>query len=113
MLTGQAQPHVVFGKQDVRHALPEIGLVLPYPYQLGRGEPSKGVVAGDGDQTLPTDDLTDQVALGRGALIVPEDRWAKDLISSVEKHRAVHLAGQPNRDHRIGRHPWRGEHLAD
>ena len=113
VIARKAEPDVVLGQQDVGDAPPDIGLVLPDPDQLRRRETGERVVAGDRDQPLPPDSLANQVAFGGGALVVPQDGGAQDLIGLVQEHRPVHLSGQADRDHLVGAHARRGEDLAD
>jgi len=86
------------------------------PADLRRLEPGQCRVASDLQQPLRPDALGDLVALGRRALVVPEQRRADHLAARVEEHRAVHLAGEPEagdvvhlcgdlRQHRLGRPP--------
>ena len=105
VLTGQPKPDVVLRQQDVRDPLPHVGLVIANPDELGRGEAGQGIVAGDRDEPLWPDRLPDQVALGGGPLVVPEDRGTEDLVRPVEEDGAVHLAGQPDGDARRRREP--------
>ncbi len=45
----------------------------------------------------PAGAVLDFVALGRGALVVPQQRPADHAVLLVEKHRAVHLAREADR----------------
>ena len=107
VLAGQAQPQVVLGQQDVGGPRPHVGLVVADPDELRGGEAGQGVVAGDRDQPLRPDRGADRVALGRGPLVVPEDRRPEHAVGVVEQHQPVHLAGQPDRDDVVARHARR------
>ena len=60
--------------------------------RLGSRETRQGSVPGQGDQSLEPNELLYLAALGRGALVVPEDRGSEDAILGVEADQAVHLA---------------------
>src|SRR5439155_3902316 len=49
---------------------------------------------GQRDQPLKADALLDLGTLGRGALVVPEDRRPQDAVVLVEADEAVHLSGE-------------------
>ena len=76
LLAAEPQPHVILGQQHVADARVHLWLVRAQPQQLGRGEPGQGAVAGQRDQALEPDAPLDLGALGRRALVVPEDRRA-------------------------------------
>ena len=80
VVAGQPEPQVVLGKQDMGDPPPDVRFVVPHPDELRRGEPGECVVAGDRDEPLRPDRRTDRIALGRGALVVPQDRRAEDRI---------------------------------
>ena len=50
VLPRQPEPHVVLREQHVRHAGPDLGLVLAHPQQLRRGEPGQRAVPRQLDQ---------------------------------------------------------------
>ena len=89
-------------------------LVVPQPEDFRGGEAGQGGIGHQFDQIRPAAHAPLHLdALGRRALIVPEDRPANHLVVAVEKHRAVHLAGEPDRLH-VGRLEFRlGHRLAD
>ena len=96
-LARQPQPDVVLRQQDVRDPRIRLGLVVPQPEELRRREAGQRAVPGQLDQPLEADALLDLGALGRGALVVPEDRRAQHLLVLVERDEAVHLAGEADR----------------
>ena len=98
VVAGEAEPDVVLRQQDVGDPRPDVRLVVADPDELGGGEAGERVVAGDRDEPLRADDLADQVALGAGPLVVPEDRRPEDLVGGVEEDGAVHLAGEADGD---------------
>src|SRR5438270_13518848 len=65
-------------------------------HELGGGETGQRPVARERDQPLETDRLLDPAALLRGALVVPQDRPAQDLVRGIERDQTVHLPRQPN-----------------
>ena len=73
-LAAEPQAHVVLGQQHVADARVDIGLVRAQPQQLRGGEARQRAVARQRDQPLEADPLLDLGALGRRALVVPEDR---------------------------------------
>ncbi len=93
-LAGQAVAHVVLREEDSVDARVDLGLVPAQPQELRRREAGQGAVAGERDEALEPDALLDLGALGRGALVVPEDRRTQDLASLVEADETVHLARQ-------------------
>jgi hypothetical protein len=78
-------------------------LVAAHPEHLGRGEARKRVVAGHGDQATFLHARANLVALGGGALVVPENRRAQWLPLPVEQHQPMHLARQPDSPHLVAR----------
>ena len=91
-LAGQPETHVVLREHDAVDARVDLGLVPAQPQELRRGEAGERAVAGERDQALEPDALLDLGALGRRALVVPEDRRTEDLASLVEADEPVHLA---------------------
>ena len=83
------------------------------PDQLGRREARQGVVAGQLDEPLGPDGGPDAVALGAGALIVPEDGRPEHRTRLVEDDEAVHLAGQADGDDRLARRAGARQDIAD
>ena len=59
------------------------------------------------------DEPADLVALGRGALVVPEDRRPQRAVGVVEEDGTVHLPGQPDRRDVGAGDPGPGEGRAD
>ncbi len=92
-----------FGSSTLRVFSKCLRLVVPQPEDFRGGEAGQGRIGDQLDEIRPAaDPLFDFGALGGGPLVVPEDRPADDLVVLVEKHRAVHLAGEPDRLH-VGR----------
>ena len=70
-------------------------LVVAEPEDLRRREAGERGVGDHLDELLAAAGAAfDLVALGGGALVVPEQGGADDLARLVEEHRAVHLAGE-------------------
>ena len=70
-------------------------LVVAEPEDLGRREAGERGVGDHLDELLAAAGAAlDLVALGGGALVVPEQGGADHLAGFVEEHRAVHLAGE-------------------
>ncbi|NBU64809.1 MAG: hypothetical protein EBS29_09960 [Chloroflexia bacterium] len=80
------------------------GLVIAYPQNLGSLEASQCRVARDFDEALGADALGDFGAFGGSALVIPEQGRADDLVISIQKDRAVHLARQADTDDLGGIH---------
>ena len=97
VVAGEPQPDVVLRQQDVGDPGPDVRLVVADPDELRSREAGQRVVAGDRDEPLRPDGGPDRVALGGGALVVPQDRRPEDAVRVVQQHEAVHLAGQPDR----------------
>ena len=110
VLAGQPQADVVLGQQDVGRPAPDVGLVVADPHELGRGEAGQGVVAGDLDEPLGPDRRPDRVALGGGALVVPQDRRPEDAVGASSSTSPCICPVRPTAiDIRAGR-PGRGQH---
>ncbi len=60
-------------------------------------KPGQRAVAGQLDEPGEADPLLDLGALGRGALVVPQDRGAQHVLLGVEDDEPVHLARQADR----------------
>jgi len=98
----------------VRDPRIHVGLVAADPQELGRREPCERPVPGELDQPLETDGALDLLALGRRALVIPEDGGPQRLKTVVQEHEAVHLAREADPGHvrdgqlaqrRVGRPP--------
>ena len=91
-LARQAQADVVLREEDARDAGIGVGLVPAEPEQLGAVNPVSARFPVSAME-VGADALLDLIALGAGALVVPEDRRA-DLHGRrpVEDDEAVHLA---------------------
>ena len=96
-LAGEPEAHVVLRQQDVLDAGEGLGLVVAQPQQLGRREAGEGAVSGQRDQPLDAQALLDLFALGRRALVVPEDRGPQHAALLVLHDEPVHLAGVADR----------------
>ena len=97
VLARAPEADVVLRQQDVRDPRERLRLVRPQPEQLRRREAGQRAVAGQLDQPLEPDPLLDLGALGRRALVVPEDRRADHLARFVEDDEPVHLAAAADR----------------
>ena len=92
----QAVPHVILGQENLLDPFPVRRLVLANPQELGRREPRQGRIGHHPHQRLePARPFFDLLALGGGALIVPEQGRAHHLAGFVEEYRAVHLTRKP------------------
>ena len=75
-------------------------LVVSQPENFRRGKTGERRVGDHLDQVFPSAGAAfDFLTFGSCALIVPQNGPPDDLIFPIEKHRAVHLARQPNRFH--------------
>ena len=87
-----------FGSSTLRVFSKCLRLVVPQPEDFRGGEAGQRRVGDQLDQVRTAAGAAlDFLALGGGPLIVPEDGAANDLVVLVEKHRAVHLAREPDR----------------
>src|SRR5918995_87600 len=66
------------------------------PQELGCREARERPVPRQLDQALEPDARLDLRALGRRALVVPEDRRSEDVVSLVQADEPVHLAREPH-----------------
>ena len=107
VLPREPEPHVILREQHVRHAGPDLGLVLAHPQQLRRGEPGQRAVPRQLDQPRQADRLLDLRALRAGPLVVPEDRRPEYQPIRVEQDEPVHLAGETERPVAAGEHALR------
>ena len=96
-LAGQAEADVVLRQQDVADPRVRLRLVRAQPEQLRRREAGERAVARQLDQPLEPDAPLDLGALGRRALVVPEDRRPQHAVVLVEHDEPVHLPGEPDR----------------
>jgi hypothetical protein len=94
VLSGEPEPDVVLGQGDARDLAVGVGLVVAQPQQLGRREAGQRAVAGQRDQLSEPDGGLDLLALGLGALIVPQDRGTQHAVFGVQRDQPVHLAAQ-------------------
>ena len=101
-LAGELEPHVVLRQQHARDARVRVRLVVAQPQDLRRLEAGERGIAGQLEQPLRADALGDLVALGRGALVVPQQRRADHRAARVEEHGPVHLAGEAEPDDLVG-----------
>ncbi len=76
-------------------------------------KPVSGGVAGYVEQALGADGLGHLPALGGGALVVPEDGGADDVVLGIEHDEAVHLAAQADAAHLGALDAGTGERTAD
>ena len=75
------------------------------PEELRRSEARQRAVSGQPDQPVEPDPVLDLGALGRGALVVPEDRGPDHAPGLVEDDETVHLAREADSgDLAPGRH---------
>ena len=93
-IPGQSESNVVFGQHHRADAAPVIGLVLADPQKLRKREIGKCGIAGKLDDASGAQLLIDLLTLRFGANVAPDQRGANDVISIVEHHSAVHLAGE-------------------
>jgi len=113
VLARQAIADIVLGQQHLRHPSVHLRLVVTGPYDLGSGEPGERGVHGQLQEALAPHPLHYPAALVGGALVVPHDAWAQHLPLIVEKHHAVHLAGEADTRQFSAVDAARLEHLAD
>ena len=109
----ELEADVILGQQDGGQSSIGRRLLVAKPQQFRRLESSQGGVAGDLDEAARAHTLGDRFALGCGSLVVPQQSRPDDLISAVEKNRAVHLAREADAFD-VPPHPGRdlGDHLA-
>ena len=114
-----ARPRAWAAKGDVADLTPEMWLVLLDPEKFGEREPGECRVADTGDEGgRAAGEGSDAVALGTGALVVPEERSAEDGGGAAgggriaaQEHAAVHLAAESDR---ADGDPWvLGDECAD
>ena len=103
-LTRKAEAHIVLREEDVANPAVGLRLVRAQPEQLRRGEAGERPVAREANQPLDADSPLDLLALGRGALVVPEDRGPDHPVGLVEGHEPVHLAGEADSRRVLGAH---------
>jgi hypothetical protein len=97
-LARQPEADIVLRQADPRDVGVHLHQLVPAePEELRRGEPRERAIPGQRDQPLEPDQLLDLRALGRGALVVPEDRRPQDAVMGVERDEPVHLAGEADR----------------
>ena len=77
IVLGQLEADEVLRQHHVGNARPDVRFVIADPEQLRGGEAGERIVARDRDQSLRAHRRANGVALGRGALVVPEDRRPK------------------------------------
>jgi hypothetical protein len=108
VLAGQPQAQVVLGQQHVRHPLQTSGSWSRTHSSFGAVKPvSASLPVSWISRSGPT--AADEIALGRGALVVPQDRGPQHAPARVEQHQPVHLAGQADRHDVAARHARRGQ----
>ena len=90
----QAQAHEILGQQEVRRPLVDLRFVLADPKKLGRAEAGERGIRDELDELFRADARRDPIALRLAALVTPDQRRVEDSIALVEKHHAVHLAGE-------------------
>ena len=100
-LTRQPVTDGVLRKQHVLDPSVRVRLLVSEPQDLGGLEPGERGVPGDLDEPPLPNELRDGLALLGGALVVPEQRRSDHLARSVEEHRAVHLAREPQPSHDV------------
>ena len=100
---GEAEADVIFGQQKAVKSPPDPGFVGPHPQQLGERKVGERGVGSQLHQALRPDGFVEIAALGRGALIAPDEGRAQNLIVAIQQHRAVHLAAKPDAGNLRGR----------
>jgi hypothetical protein len=106
----QPPANVVLGEQHFGQPLEVLRFVVAEPQNLGGGETGEGRIGDHFNEFgAATGAVVNFVALGGGALVVPQNGGANHLVVFVQKHRPVHLARQPNRPH-VGRLATGGGH---
>src|SRR5581483_1133158 len=97
----QAEANVVLRQEHGAHMLPDFGLVLAHPQQLGKGESGQCWIGGELNQSPSADSLGNFPALFSGALITPDDGRAQYFVFFIEQDCTVHLAGEADSGDRI------------
>jgi hypothetical protein len=112
-LAGQAEAHIVFGKQHVADALPILRFVFADPENLREGEVGERWIARELDQALQAKGLRQVTALLFGTHVAPDQCRANYVAAFVEKNGAVHLAGETDRGDVFAGQMRRRERLAN
>ena len=105
-LAGEPQANVVLRQEHVRDPRVESGSCRRSQSSFGAVKPGSARLPVSSISRCEPDALLDLVALGAGALVVPEDRRPQDPSLRVEGDEAVHLPGEADpapRRHRAGR----------
>src|SRR3569833_1685626 len=92
----ELEADVVLGEQDLPHLRIHLRLVIPEPAHFGSREAGEHGVGGKLHDSLRAYGPGAPVALGRGALIAPEESRPEHLVVFVEEDGAVHLTGEPD-----------------
>ncbi len=100
---GETEADVIFGQQKAVKSPPDPGFVGPHPQQLGERKVGERGVGSQFHQALRPDGFVEIAALGRRALIAPDEGRAQNLTVAVQQHRAVHLAAKPDAGNLRGR----------
>ena len=96
---GEASPQGVLGLDDPARPVPDLGLVVGDPHDLGGREADVGTVARAGYELVARDPLLDLGRLGVGAPVRPDQRRPDRRSRGVEEDGAVHLTGHPEGFH--------------
>ena len=72
----------------------DVGFILLDPQQFRCRESGQHRFACQCDASLSSDAIMDLITFIDGALVVPEDGWAKDGSIVISKYQPVHLAGE-------------------
>ena len=97
LLARQRKPHEVLWQQERARLVEQARLLVAHPQQLGRRKALESGVANHPPKTRLANLVDYGLALHRGANVVPQNRWPQHSVCLIQQHRAVHLAGQPNR----------------
>ena len=94
---GHAIADVILRQQHLGGLGEVLRLVVAEPENFGRSEAGECGVGDELDEFFASaDGAEDFVALGRGALVVPQNSRADDIALGIQKHAPVHLPREPD-----------------
>ena len=91
MLSGQKEPQIILGEQDLSGLPKDLRLVTAQPFYLGRGKPRKNYIARNRTKARVRVHLS---GLIRATRVVPQHARIDGLIIRADKAGAVHMPRQ-------------------
>src|SRR5262245_10758384 len=96
MVTGQAEPDIVFREQHLPKRIEVSGFVVSNPKQFRKSKAGEHWICRPGQHCLSAHRVVKAINLRLAALIAPDQSRPDDSVCSIEHHQTVHLAGKPD-----------------